>query len=161
MLKPNYLRTVRSGVALLFALASATNLCFGQRGRAETAPVHIKTSKELGPAISRVDQLLASEYAIDNLASATVGVISGPDLVWTKSYGLADVENNIPATKDSTYRIGSITKQFTGVMLLQLIDQGKVHLSDPVEKFYPEIKKVANEYLNAPPVTLVQLATHT
>jgi CubicO group peptidase (beta-lactamase class C family) len=91
----------------------------------------------------------------------TVGVVSGPNLLWSKSYGLADIEKRIPATKDSEYRIGSITKQFTAVMLLQVVDQARVHLSDPVEKYYPEIHKVKNPYPNAAPITLVELATHT
>ena len=150
----------RSAFALVISLASASSPLVAQRARQEK-PVHIKTANELETAIARVDQMFAAEYAIDHLASATVGVISGADLVWTKSYGFGDIDHKLPATKDSTYRIGSITKQFTAVMLLQLVDQGRVHLSDPVEKYYPEIKKVANPYPYASPVTLVQLATHT
>jgi CubicO group peptidase (beta-lactamase class C family) len=125
------------------------------------APVHIKTAKELQNAIAQVDELCAAAYAKQKLASLTVGVVSGPNLVWTKSYGLADIENNIPATKDSTYRIGSITKEFTAVMLLQLVKQGKVHFSDPVEKYFPEVKQIPVLYPAAPPITLLQLATHT
>ena len=133
----------------------------GQRQIAPAKPVPIRTAQELGRALARVDQIFSAEYAKDNLASVTVGVVSGPDLVWTKSYGLADIERKIPATRDTEYRIGSITKQFTGIMLLQLVNQGKVKLSDPVEKYYPEIARVANPWKGAPPVTLIQLATHT
>jgi len=57
------------------------------------------------------------------------------------------------------YRIGSITKQFTSLMLLQLIERGKVHFSDPVEKFFPEVNRIAGKYPGAPPITLIQLAT--
>lgn len=146
-------------VLMVVALVSAPLLAQSNNGAAKA--VHIRSAKELENAIARVDQIFAAEYATENLASATVGVISGPDLVWTKSYGLADIEKKVAATKESTYRIGSITKQFTGIMLLQLVDQGKVHFSDPVEKYFPEIKKVANPYTAAPPVTLIQLATHT
>src|ERR1700757_3518361 len=46
-------------------------------------------------------------------------------------------------------------------MLLQLVHEGKVHFSDPVEKYFPEIHQVRGEYKSAPPITLVQLATHT
>ena len=59
------------------------------------------------------------------------------------------------------YRIGSITKMFTALMLEQLVEAGKVHLSDPVEKYFPEINTVLGRYPGAPPITLVQLATHT
>lgn len=46
-------------------------------------------------------------------------------------------------------------------MLEQLVDAGKVHLSDPAEKYFPEIKAVQGRFPDAPPITLVQLATHT
>jgi CubicO group peptidase (beta-lactamase class C family) len=46
-------------------------------------------------------------------------------------------------------------------MLEQLVDAGKVHLSDPVEKYFPEIKTVQGRFPDAPPITLIQLATHT
>jgi CubicO group peptidase (beta-lactamase class C family) len=77
-----------------------------------------------------------------------------------KSYGYADVEKKIPATKDLVFPIASITKQFTGLMLEQLVEQGKVRLSDPVEKYLPEVKKLHNP-LSTSPITLIQLATHT
>ena len=156
-----FLRTGRATAGLAAALLFFPALGLAQRGRAKETPVHIKTASELSGAISRVDQIFAGEYAKDDPASLTVGVVSGPNLVWTKSYGLADIEKKIPATKDSEYRIGSITKQFTAVMLLQLADRGKVHLSDPVEIYYPEIHKVTNPDPNAAPITLIELATHT
>ena len=162
MLKQNLLQMGRGRVALLAMLALVSTPLIAQRGKqTDKPPVQLKTAKELESALTQVDQMFAAEYAKDALASVTVGVISGPDLVWTKSYGLGDIEKKIAASKDSTYRIGSITKQFTAVMLLQLVDQGKVHLSDPVEKYYPEIRKVTNPFTTAPPVTLIQLATHT
>ncbi len=55
------------------------------------------------------------------MGSVTVGVVSGKDLIWTKSYGNADMEKKLPADKDTIYRIGSITKMFTALMLEQLV----------------------------------------
>ena len=114
----------------------------------------------LDGAITKIDKLFLAEYQKDRAAGLTVGVVSGPQLVWTKSYGLADVERDKPSTADTVYRIGSITKQFTALMLLQLVEQGKVHLSDPVRKYFPEVKRIAGKYAAAPPITLIQLATH-
>jgi CubicO group peptidase (beta-lactamase class C family) len=118
-------------------------------------------SGELATAIKEVDALAAGEYAKDPVAGLTVGIVAGPSLVWTNSYGDADAGAKRPAGAETVYRIGSITKQFTGLMLLQLAEQGKVNLTDPVEKYFPEINKVARKYPHAAPVTLVQLATMT
>src|SRR5712691_11688614 len=121
----------------------------------------VTLTPDLHRAIEQVDSLAAAEIAKDNIGSITIGIVSGGNLLWTKSYGYADMEKKIPATKDTVYRIGSITKQFTALMLLQLAEQGKVRLSDPVEKYFPEVNKLQGRFPNAPPITLVQLATHT
>ena len=118
-------------------------------------------ARDLTRAITAIDAMAAAELAKSGVGSVTIGVIRGPDLVWTKSYGLADIAAAKAAGKDSVYRIGSITKQLTGVMLLQLADRGKVRLSDPVEKYLPEVSNITGRWTTAPPITLVQLATHT
>jgi CubicO group peptidase (beta-lactamase class C family) len=120
----------------------------------------VKTRQDLAKGIRTVDKLFAAEYQKERSAGLTVGIVSGRELVWTNNYGFADVENGKPATKETVYRIGSITKQFTALMLLQLVQAGKVHFSDPVEKFFPEVNRIAGKYSGAPPITLIQLATH-
>jgi D-alanyl-D-alanine carboxypeptidase len=117
--------------------------------------------ESLKAAIDRIDAMAAAEHAKDNVGSVTIGVVQGSHLVWTRSYGVADGEQNIRATKDTIYRIGSITKQFTAVMLLQLVEDGVVRLSDPVERYFPEVNTLAARPPHAPPITLVQLATMT
>jgi CubicO group peptidase (beta-lactamase class C family) len=112
-------------------------------------------------ALDSLDALVAKEVSSNGVGGVTVGVVVGADLVWTKSYGEADMKNHVPARQETVYRIGSITKQFTAIMLLQLVQAGKVHLSDPVEKYFPEINTVKGRSASAPPVTLFQLATHT
>jgi CubicO group peptidase (beta-lactamase class C family) len=99
---------------------------------APSAPCEDAVPAELRSAIDQVDVMTAAEFAKDQLGSVTVGVVSPAGLVWTKSYGYADMEKKLSASRDTVYRIGSITKQFTAVMLLQLTESGQLHLSDPV-----------------------------
>jgi CubicO group peptidase (beta-lactamase class C family) len=115
----------------------------------------------IAAALEDVERLTTAEFARDRLGSVTVGVISGPDLIWVRSFGLADVERRIPATPDTVYRIGSMTKPFTGLMLLQLVEAGKVHLSEAVEEYFPEINLVQGRQPWYPATTFVQLATMT
>ncbi|MBM3791833.1 MAG: beta-lactamase family protein, partial [Acidobacteria bacterium] len=116
---------------------------------------------ELREVIARIEDMTALELAKENVGSLTLGIISGKDLVWTRSFGYADMEQKVMAGRSSVYRIGSISKQFTGLMLLQLVEEGKVHLSDPVEKYLPELSRVGERRPWAPPITLIQLATMT
>jgi CubicO group peptidase (beta-lactamase class C family) len=108
-----------------------------------------------------VDSKIAADFARRPIGSVTAGVVVDKQLIWSKSYGNADMEKKISADADTVYRIGSITKMFTALMLEQLVDAGKVHLSDPVEKYFPEIRAVQGRFSDAPPITLIQLATHT
>jgi CubicO group peptidase (beta-lactamase class C family) len=111
--------------------------------------------------IARLDAQAAAEFAKDHVGSLTVGIVSGPGLYWTKSYGFADMERKIPASAGTVYRIGSITKQFTALMLLQLVQEHKFDLSDPVAQYLPEVDRIPRQFPDAPFITLVQLATHT
>lgn len=111
--------------------------------------------------IATADSLITKEFAKDSLGSLTVGIIAGSQLVWTRSAGYADIQNRRLANRNTVYRIGSITKPFTAVMLLQLVASGRVKFSDPVEQFLPEVKQIASRPNGAAPFTFMQLATMT
>jgi CubicO group peptidase (beta-lactamase class C family) len=111
--------------------------------------------------IGAVDSLIAAEFAKDSIGSITVGVIAGSQLAWTRSVGFADMKTRRLANRTTVYRIGSITKPFTAVMLMQLVAAGRVQLSDPVERYLPEVRQIASKPHGASPFTFLQLATMT
>src|SRR5689334_15642695 len=117
-----------------------------------------------GPAprgIEAADSLVSLEFAKDSIGSLTVGVIAGSQLAWTRSVGFADMKTRRLANRNTVYRIGSITKPFTAVMLMQLVAAGRVQLSDPVERYLPEVKQIGSKPPGAAPFTFLQLATMT
>lgn len=144
---------LRSVAFTLVLIASTVPSALGQRP--EPVP---ETYNEV---VEKIEDMAALELAKEPVGSVTIGVIIDAELVWTRSFGYADMEKRILATQNSVYRIGSITKQFTGFMLLQLAERGKVRLSDPVERYLPEIERVRERVPGSPPITLVQLATMT
>ena len=81
---------------------------------------------------------LAAAQAEQRLPSVSAAVFRGDELVWQEALGLADVEASTEATPDTQYRIGSITKTFTAVGILQLRDAGALSLDDPLTKYLPE-----------------------
>ena len=83
--------------------------------------------------------------------AGSLGIVAGSQLVWTRSVGYADMMAHRLANRNTVYRIGSITKPFTAVMLMQLVAAGKVHLSDPVERYLPEVKEIAAKPPGAAP----------
>ncbi|WP_161966199.1 serine hydrolase domain-containing protein [Steroidobacter cummioxidans] len=110
---------------------------------------------------TEVRQWVEQEFAKDGRGGLTVGIVAQGELVWTHSIGWIDEAAKRPATRDSIYPIASVTKMVTGLMLLQLVERGSVHLADPAEKYVPEVRQMHNPYPWAPPITLMQLATMT
>ncbi len=105
----------------LVAAASVSSRASAQPdGSKNDVPPHFKSAVELTAAIAKIDAMYVAAYNKEKIGSYTIGVVSGPTLVWTKSYGMADMENRVPATKDTVYRIGSVTKEFTAVLLIFL-----------------------------------------
>lgn len=70
--------------------------------------------------------------------SASVAVAHGGRPIHHHAYGLRDTEDKLPVTQDTVYGIGSITKSFTAVAIMQLQEQGKLSVQDPVRKWLPE-----------------------
>ena len=90
----------------------------------------------------------------DKKISGNVLIAQGDKVLFEKSYGMANYELNVPNTKESVFRIGSLTKQFTGVLILKLIEEGKITLFDTLSKFIPD-------YPNGEKITLKHLLHHT
>jgi D-alanyl-D-alanine carboxypeptidase len=87
--------------------------------------------------VSQIDSLATAALRNGPVAGLSVAVVKGQDTLVMKGYGLADVENDVPATASTVYRIGSITKQFTSAAVMQLVEQGKVNLDDDLTKYFP------------------------
>ena len=77
------------------------------------------------------------EHAASGDFFGAVLVSRGGKVLYRKGFGMAQAEWDILNTPETKFRLGSITKQFTAVAVLQLVEQGKIKLDDPVKKFYP------------------------
>ena len=103
---------------------------------------------------SYLDSLIQSQVGQGKIAGAGVAIYRGSEKILVKGYGYADLEFNVPMPADATFEIGSITKQFTGVAILQLVGEGKLSLDDDLTKyvkFDTQGKKI----------TISQLLSHT
>lgn len=89
---------------------------------------------------SEVDSIFRAVYPQDDIPGATVMILKDGEPVVGRCYGLANLEKRIPVTLNTNFCIASVSKQFAAVALLQLVQQGKIALSDPLSKFFPEYK---------------------
>src|SRR4051812_23453490 len=102
----------------------------------------------------RLDSLSRAWLASGPSAGASVVVVQGRDTLLLEGIGERDHEHALPATPTTVYRIGSITKQFTSSAIMQLVEQGKIGLRDPITKYLPEYPQWSG-------VTVRQLLNHT
>lgn len=107
-----------------------------------------------------LDQWIQAQIEYRGLPGLSIGIVFDQNLIWAKGYGLADLEKKTAALPSSIYRIASITKLFTTTAIMQLRDQGKLRLDDPVSKCLPWFN-IKNKFADAPPITIEHLITHT
>ena len=86
----------------------------------------------------RLDRLVATAQSEQRAPSVSAAVFRDGEVLWRRALGSADVGREEPATPEHAYRIGSITKTFTAVSILQLRDAGVLDLDDPLRNHVPE-----------------------
>jgi len=103
----------------------------------------------------QVDSLASAFLADGPVAGVAIAVEKGGEVILAGGWGLAEIEHNVPVTVETVFRLGSISKQFTAVAVLQLAEQGRIGLDDPITKFLPDYPTQGHE------VTIHHLLTHT
>src|SRR5262245_23424168 len=78
---------------------------------------------------------LDGQIAIRQLPGVVVGVVSDQDLIWAKGFGHANIEAGRPMETDTRFRMASHSKLFTATAIMQLREQGKLRLDDPVAEY--------------------------
>jgi CubicO group peptidase (beta-lactamase class C family) len=105
-----------------------------------------------------LDELLAQEMEEHPIAGAAISIVKDGKLFFTKGYGYADLEHNIPVDPEQTgFRIGSVTKLFTWTAVMQLVEQGKLDLDADINAYLD----FQIPYTYPQPITLKHLLTHT
>ena len=106
--------------------------------------------------VRRTLDSLATDFANPTTVPATaIAVVRGSDTLLFRAYGKANLELGTPATVTTVFRIGSVTKQFTSSAVLQMIEEGKLALTDTIGRWLPELP------VSWRGVTIQQLLNHT
>ena len=120
--------------------------------------MNLSTAQIKDPKFKKLSQKIVSEMKRLSIPGVAVGI-------WHKGkehaagFGVTSVENPLPVTSDTLFQVGSISKTFTGTLLMQLAEQGKIDLDAPVRKYIKDLK-LRDENV-AKQVTTRHLLTHT
>lgn len=126
-------------------IATLITLCFAflvSTGCAQ-APTEVET---------QIEEILHSQYSADGPGYALLVAQHG-ETIYKEAYGMADMELDTPLQTDNVFRIASLTKQFTAVAILQLVEQGALDLQDDITDYLPAYPRTG--------ITIEHLLTHT
>jgi CubicO group peptidase (beta-lactamase class C family) len=140
----------RTSLALLFMLALPTSA----RGQALADDPGIAAARNL------LEIWAEAQRDYEDVPGLSLAVVHDQEIIWSGGYGYADRERAVPATSNTIYSICSISKLFTSIGVMQLRDQGKLHLDDPVSEHLPWFD-IQEAYPEAPPITVQSLLTHS
>jgi len=122
-----------------------TSIGLGQNG------AKLPTESEI---IEKVEAYMKATEKVDGFSGSILMARNGQPMV-SKGYGMANIELNVPNKAETVFRLGSITKQFTGMAIAMLQERGKLSVNDPICKFFAECPA------SWQPITVKHLLTHT
>ncbi len=117
----------------------------------------IAPSRDYAAAIVMIERFIAHEMADKDLPALSIALVDDQQIVWAKGLGFADPKAKTPATAETVYRVGSVSKLFTDIAIMQLVEQKKLDLDVPITRYLPDFRP-RNPFGKA--ITLRQLMSH-
>ncbi len=114
-------------LALILTVALLGQTLFGRATVVDT--------NDFAARIARFETVLESLRQELKIPAYSAAIVKDQKVIWAKGFGYADVENKIPATEHTPYHLASLTKTFASTIVMQLVQEGKVKLDDPVSKY--------------------------
>jgi len=134
---------------------SDMSLTLNLKKRPELKKATSKLSDPAGGPTERIDSTINEEMDNQGIAGLSLGIIKNGKLFLCKGYGLADVKNSVPVSCHTVFKIGSLSKQFVATCIMALSEQGKLNLSDPVSRYFPDAPETWKN------ITIGNLLDHT
>jgi CubicO group peptidase (beta-lactamase class C family) len=102
--------------------------------------------------LQRIQQMLQKHIAAGEMAGASAVVVRKGKVVYQTYQGVMDLESKKPVTAETMFRVASMTKPVTSAAIMMMIEEGKVHLNDPVSRYIPEFKSLKVAVQSGPAV---------
>jgi CubicO group peptidase (beta-lactamase class C family) len=136
------------GALLCLAAPLAAQTTTAPKARLKPAPVSYKS------AIAQASKLITDTMAVLKVPGSAIAVMKNGKVIWSAGFGYADLEQQVPATAKTAFRVGSISKSLTSVALGRLVQEGKLDLDQPVQRYVPTFPQ------KQWPITVRQVAGH-
>ena len=145
------------GAMLGAALVAAVGIGCAGEARRTTEPDRVDPPEVYAEAVEHVRAYLRGMMDIHGLPAVSVALVDDQDVVWAEGFGLARPSDSIPATANTIYRVGSVSKLFTDLAVMQLVERDQLDLDAPIQDYLPDF---GPENPWGVPITLRQLMSH-
>jgi CubicO group peptidase (beta-lactamase class C family)/D-alanyl-D-alanine dipeptidase len=126
-------------------------------GAASDDRANVPPRNDYAPLAAAIEPMIRSEMEQKQLPAFSIALVDGNQIVWAQGFGYQDPEHKIPATAHTVYRVGSVSKLFTDIAIMQMVESGKINLDAPVSQYIPDFHP-HNPFDN--PITLRELMSH-
>ncbi len=117
----------------------------------------ISARKDYAEIVESLRPFIQREMSEKGLPALSIAIVDDQQIVWAQGFGTADPKSKKPATAETVYRIGSVSKLFTDIGIMQLVERGELNLDAPIADYLPEFQP-RNPF--GTPITLRQLMSH-
>jgi CubicO group peptidase (beta-lactamase class C family) len=111
-------------------------------------------------AVGFLDSIIRSNLEKQRIPGAAVALVQDGKVIFSRCYGYADTQKKVPITEDTYFMVGSLTKSFTALAVLKLIEHGKIDLHADIKTYIPDFS-IKNLYGGETLITVNHLLTHT
>jgi CubicO group peptidase (beta-lactamase class C family) len=160
------MRTTFTTIGLLLLLGPAMQPHVGAQAprRADTNPPAVFADADrrakLAVAFPEIDRLVAAFMERARVPGAAWGIVIDGELAHAGVAGYREVPSKSPVTRDSVFRIASMTKSFTAMAIMKLRDEGRLSLDDPAERYVPQLRTLRYPTSDSPKLTIRHLMSH-
>lgn len=125
--------------------------------RLTTAEATVKPHANYAEAAEKLERWIRAELDQKEIPGLSIALIDDQQVVWAQGFGYADARRRIPASAETVYRVGSVSKLFTDIAVMQLVESGLLDLDAPVRDYLPEFTP---KQRTGKPITLRHLMSH-
>lgn len=109
-------------------------------------------------AVAKLEKFIVQQVEDKKLPGLSIALVDDQRIVWARGFGYQDRDHRTLASAETVYRVGSVSKLFTDVAIMQLVEKGQLDLDAPIVKYIPDFKPVYKP--GNPPITLRMLMAH-
>ena len=115
--------------------------------------------KKYAKIFNKIESFILQEMSTFNIPTVGIALVKDKDIIWQRGFGWQDSDHTIKASSDTVFRVGSISKLFTAIAIMQLHEKRQLNIDTPIVEYCPELTFI-NNFKSNNPITLRHLLSH-